>query len=54
MAKNAMKVVVYVRADDAKFLEHATQGETPRWVRATVRRAIQVMREKEAERERSV
>lgn len=52
MATHSMKVVVYVRADDAKYLEHVTQGETKRWVRGIVKQAIKVRRERD-ERERS-
>lgn len=52
MAQNSMKVVVYVRAEDAKYLEHVTQGETKAWVRNVVRQAIKMRRERD-ERERS-
>ena len=42
-----MKVVVYIRAEDERFLDLKTQGETPRWVRSVVRKAIKMMKEQD-------
>ena len=49
MAKNAMNVVVYIRADDAKFLKEKLLHTDPKtWVREVVQRNIDHLREKEA------
>jgi hypothetical protein len=43
-----MKVVVYIRAADERFLkEHLLYTDVPSWVRQVVQRAIDVTKEKE-------
>jgi len=52
MAKNAIRVVVYVRADDAKFLkEKLIHTDPPSWVRGVVQANIDRLKEKEHERD---
>ena len=51
MARNALKVVVYVRAEDAKFLRERLQHtDPPSWVRQVVQANIDRLKEKTDER----
>jgi hypothetical protein len=48
MAKNAIRVVVYVRADDAKFLkEKLVHTDPPSWVRQVVQANIDRLKERD-------
>ena len=42
-----MKVVIYIRAEDERWLkENVLHDDVPTWVRNVVRRAIQVTKER--------
>jgi len=48
MAKNAIRVVVYVRAEDAKYLREKLQHtDPPTWIRQVVQANIDKMRERD-------
>jgi len=52
MAKNAIRVLVYVRAEDARFLKtKLLHTDVPTWVRQVVQANIDKMKERDAGRE---